>query len=159
MTHSNKQVIIIFGAPGAGKGTQAGLLAEKFSIYYLETSKILEKEFNNPSKKVFEIDGEKFEISKELKLWQTGVLCSPPFVTLLMKEQIKSLFDDGKGLMLAGSPRTIYEAGKVMPYLKELYGKENIKVFLIEISPEQTVFRNSHRKICELMRHPMIYSK
>jgi len=30
---------------------------------------------------------------------------------------------------------------------------------LIEISPEETIFRNSHRRICELMRHPILYSE
>jgi len=43
--------------------------------------------------------------------------------------------------------------------LKKLYGKNNIKVFFIEISPEQTIFRNSNRKICELFRHPILYNK
>jgi len=40
------KVIILFGPPGSGKGTQAELLAEKFNLYYFETSKILEETFN-----------------------------------------------------------------------------------------------------------------
>ena len=154
-----KQVVILFGPPGAGKGTQAGLLSEKFNLYYLETSKILEREFNNPSQEVFEIDGEKFKVSKEKKLWEGGILCSPPFVTLLINNKIKKSALEEKSLIMAGSPRTVYEAERVMPLLKELYGSENIKVFLIDISPEETIFRNSHRKICSLMRHPILYNE
>ena len=38
----DKKVIIIFGAPGAGKGTQAELLSEKLGFYHLESSKVIE---------------------------------------------------------------------------------------------------------------------
>jgi len=154
-----KQVIILFGPPGAGKGSQAELLAEKLGFYYFETSKILEREFREPSKEIVEIEGERYEVSKEKKLWEGGILCSPPFVTYLVKENIRKLAEQGKSLILAGSPRTVYEAERVVPLLKELYGQENIKVFLIDISAEETIFRNSHRRICELVRHPILYNK
>ena len=154
-----KQVIILFGPPGAGKGTQAELLADKLGFYYFETSKILEQEFREPSKEIVEIDGERYEVSKEKKLWEDGILCSPPFVTYLVKENIRKLAEQGKSLILAGSPRTVYEAERVVPLLKELYGQKNIKVFLIDVSAEETIFRNSHRRICELVRHPILYNK
>ena len=159
MRPSKKQVIILFGPPGAGKGTQAELLAEKFGLYYFETSKILEREFKNPSEKIIEIEGEKFDVLKEKKLWEEGILCSPPFVAYLVGKNIKELAEQGENLILAGSPRTVYEGERVTPLLKELYGPENIKIFLIEISPKETIFRNSHRRICQLMRHPILYTK
>jgi len=154
-----KQVVILFGPPGAGKGTQAELLADKLSLYYFETSKILEREFKNPSENVVEVDGKRFKISNEKDLWEKGILCSPPFVTYLVKKSIKKLAEQGEGLILAGSPRTVYEAENVTPLLKELYGVENIKIVLLEIKPETTIFRNSNRRICELMRHPVLYSE
>ncbi len=153
-----KQVIILFGPPGAGKGTQAELLSEKLNLYYLETSKVLEKEFKKPSKKVFNISGQKFRIADEKKLWLGGKLCSPPFATEIIKTNIKRLADREESLVMAGSPRTVYETNIIAPFLKKLY-KNNIRVFLIEISPKETIFRNSHRRICELMRHPMLWSE
>lgn len=152
-------VIIIFGPPGAGKGTQASLLAEKFNLYYLETSKILEEVFSESKKKFFVIEGRKYSLKEEKKLWEGGKLCSPPFVTFLIKEKIKKLFQEGKNLVLAGSPRTLYEGKEIIPLLKKLYGEKNIKVVLLEISPKETILRNSHRRICQLFRHPILYSK
>jgi len=159
-----KQVIILFGPPGAGKGTQAELLSDKLNLYYFETSKILEEKFkeieeNKKTKKEVIIKNKKYNILDEKKLWKEGKLCTPLFVAYLVKEKIKELNKEGKNLILAGSPRTLEEAKEIIPLLKKLYGKNNIKVFFIEISPEQTIFRNSNRKICELFRHPILYNK
>ena len=60
---------------------------------------------------------------------------------------------------MAGSPRTVHEGKTVMPFLEKLYGKGNIKIILIQVSAKESIFRNSHRRICELMRHPILYSK
>ncbi len=159
MKHSKKQVIILFGPPGAGKGTQAELLTDKLGLRYLETAKILEKEFNNPSRKFIEAEGKRFEMAKEKQFWLTGKLCSPPFASEMMKRNIEQSAEQEENLVMAGSPRTVYETKKIIPLLKKLYQKENIKVVLIEISPKETIFRNSHRRICQLMRHPILYSK
>ncbi|MDD2913234.1 MAG: nucleoside monophosphate kinase [Candidatus Pacebacteria bacterium] len=160
MGEKNKKVLIIFGAPGAGKGTQAQLLSEALDFFYLETSKVLEENFKNEEDDRFLlIDGEKYDTLKEKKLWEEGILCSPPFVVFLIKKKIKKLFDAGESIILAGSPRTIYESSKVIPFLKELYGEKNIKTVLVNITPEETIKRNSKRRICSLMRHPIIYTE
>lgn len=162
-----KQVIIIFGPPGAGKGTQAELLSDKMSLYLFDTSKILERKFKeaeslpeNSKERFVEVDGQKFDVLNERNNnWKKGKLCSPPFVTYILIEEFKKLFEEGKNLVFAGSPRTMYEVEREIPVLEKLYGKENIKVILIEIKPEETIFRNSHRKICELMRHSILFNK
>jgi adenylate kinase len=161
----NRQVIVLFGPPGAGKGTQSELLSGKLGLYLFETSKILEKEFKQAAKmskdspkRWIEFDGQKFDILNEYEIWKKGVLCSPPFVTYLVMKDIQRLHDHGENLILSGSPRTLYEAEHIMPFVEKLYGKENINIFMIEISAEITVFRNTHRKICELIRHSILFN-
>jgi adenylate kinase len=161
----DKQVVILFGPPGAGKGTQSELLSSKTGAYLFETSRILEREFEraeslseNSSERFIDFDGEKFDILNEKVLWKSGSLCSPKFVTFLVIQEIQKLFEEGKSLILAGSPRTLYEGQKIMPFIEELYGKKNIKTVLIEISPEVTTFRNTHRRICQLVRHSILFN-
>lgn len=161
----NKKVIILFGPPGAGKGTQSELLTEKMGLFSLESSKIIEREFKKAEKlskdspeRIVECFGEKFDIFEEVENWKKGILTSPPFATYLISQEIKKCFEQGDNLMMSGSPRTVYEAEKEMPLLVELYGKENIKIVLIEISAKTTASRNSHRKICELMRHSILFN-
>ncbi len=154
-----RKLIIIFGPPGAGKGTQAELLSDKLGFFYFETSKFLERAFNpdNPVKEV-EADGKKYSMSEEREMWKRGELLSPPFVTSLVIENVNKLVSEGENLILAGSPRTLYEVEKEMPVFEKLFGKENIKIILLEITPEITIFRNTHRKICELMRHSILFN-
>jgi adenylate kinase len=157
---NNSMVIILLGPPGSGKGTQASLLSQKFNLYYLETSKLLEEAFKKEKKENFIVEeGKKYYFKDEKKLWEEGKLCDPPFVTHLILRKIKELFKEKRNLVLAGSPRTVYEGEKVMPVLEKLFGKENIQIFFLKIKKEQSIFRNSNRRICELLRHPIFYLK
>lgn len=155
-----KKIIIFIAPPGAGKGTQANLLAEHFDMVHLETSKVIEKRVMNAKRGEFlEVDGEKFMFEEEKRKWEKGEICSPPFVTQLVIEEIKDLAKMEKGIVFSGSPRSVFEAEKEMPVLEELYSKENIVVLKINLSPEESIWRNSHRRICSLMRHPILWSK
>lgn len=143
-------IIILLGAPGAGKGTQANLLAEKFDLRHLETSHLI--------KRVLESKRKGKIIDSERKRWKAGKLNSTPFALQLVKEKTLE-WKDENGIVFSGSPRTIEEAESLLPFLAKLFGKKNISVFFINISVKESVFRNSHRKICELMRHPILYSQ
>lgn len=154
------EAVILMGPPGAGKGTQAQLLGEKLDFWHLETSKVLEEWFRNADPGEFlEVEGKKYYASDEKKLWEDGILMSPPLVARLVQEKIQEIHRSGESLLTSGSPRTLYEAEKVYPLLKELYGEKNIRVILLEVSEEESLARNSHRRICELMRHPVLYSQ
>src|SRR3989339_1599791 len=153
-------VVIILGQPGSGKGTQAELVAGKFNLYSLETSKLIETKVMNAKEGEYaEVDGQKYYFSHEKELWTQGILCSPPFVSWLVKTKIEELAKEGRGVVMSGSPRTLIEGQNLIPLLKNLYGAENIRVILLELTAEQTIWRNSHRRICELMRHPILFSK
>ncbi len=156
----SKQVIILFGQPGAGKGTQAELLAERTHCTHIESSKLIEDCFNttDPEKSI-EIEGQVYRMSDEKERWKTGLLNSFPFVAWLIKEKAKEVNRQGKGIIFSGSPRSLYEAGQELPLFKDLYGVENIKFFLLGLSAETTIFRNTHRKICTLMRHSILFNK
>ncbi len=155
----HKKIIILFGPPGAGKGTQSELLSERLGLYHLESSKVLERCFKNESPdKNYTVEGKDYNVGDEIKNWKTGVLTSPPFITSLMMVEARKLAADDSSFIMSGSPRTLYEAEKEMPILEELYGKENIHIGMIEISAEVTIFRNTHRKICELMRHSILFN-
>ena len=91
----------MFGQPGAGKGTQGILLADRLSLYYFETSKILEDSFKKSENKSINIDGKEYSAEEEKKLWENGMLCDPPFVVYFVQEKIKELAKKGENLLLA----------------------------------------------------------
>src|SRR3989344_1494151 len=160
MKPSKERVIILLGPPGSGKGTQAGLLAEKFDIFHWETSKIMGNIIQAAKKREYvRIEGKKYYFEDERKLREKGILWSPPFTAYCVEKKIKELAKEKKGIVFTGSPRTLYEGKKVTPLLKQLYGSKNIKAISITLSEKESLWRNSHRKECELMRHPIVYTK
>jgi len=157
---SDKLVIILLGPPGSGKGTQAELLAEKFDLCHVESSEIIEKHLANAKKGDYVIvKGKKYFLLEEKKLRESGRLTSFPLITFWMTSRIKELAKEGKGIVASGWPRSLYEIKEEMPIFERFYGKKNIKVILIELSDKEVIRRNTHRKTCELMRHPILYSK
>ena len=153
-------VTIILGPPGSGKGTQAELLAEKLDLYHLETSEIIEKNFATAKKGDFvKIGGKKYFFLEEKKLRGSGKWMSPPLIAFWVKNKIKTLSKEGKDIVFSGSPKTLYEGKEITPLLKKLYGASNIKIILIKLRPEVSIWRNSRRRICQLMRHPILWTR
>lgn len=144
---SKRWVIVLIGPPGAGKGTQADLLAEDFGLYHLETSKIIEEKFKNEDNST-EVKAGKAE-------YDAGRLVDPKLVAKLVVEKIRELATESRGVVFSGSFRTLYEAETEIPVCQELYGKPNIFVINIEISEEESILRNSGRRICKANRHPI----
>jgi len=154
------KVIILLGPPGSGKGTQAGLLSEKLDLHHLETSEIIEKDLSDVKKGDFVIvKGKRYFLLEEKKLRESGGLMSSSLIAFWIENKIRELAAKEKGIILSGSPRTLYEGKELIPFLKRLHGAKNIKIILIKLNPKESVRRNSHRKTCELIRHPILFTK
>ena len=91
--------IILFGPPGAGKGTQAIKLAEKYSLIHISTGDLLRNEVKTGT-----------ELGKAAKsLMDKGILVSDEIVTRIIDSKIsKNLF--AKGFIFDGFPRTLHQA-------------------------------------------------
>ena len=142
------KAVILVAPPGAGKGTQADMIEQKFGYHHLETSKIIEKNFKNA-------DPNDAVINEEKKRWLAGELMKPSTFVPWLIDDIKTIAANGQGLILSGSPRTMAETPVVITALEEVYGKENITVLNIELSEAESVKRNGGRRICQANRHPI----
>lgn len=151
-----KRVVFVMGPPGSGKGTQAELVSEKFSLFHFDSGRILEDIFYFSG----EIDDP--EIKKEKELFDAGKLVSPAFILKKFKERVAELDAMDMGIAFSGSPRTEYEAfgtegGEgLVDELEVRYGKDNITVCLLEVPEEVSVQRNSNRMLCSVCGSPIL---
>ena len=136
------------------------MISTKFGFFHLDSSKALEEWFRNvDNSAAIEVDGRKYYALEERKLWEGGMLMSPPVVAHIMQEKIRQVHSSQKDVVTSGSLRTLYEAEHLYPILEELYKKENIRVFSLKLNAEQSIYRNSHRRICELVRHSILWNE
>jgi adenylate kinase len=147
MTASKKIVIIILGRPGSGKDTQAVLLAKKFGLVHIISSKVIKKALSS-SKKTIKLEGQSYDIGKEREKQESGVLNTFTFVASLIKNEIRKTAKAGKGIIMSGSPRTLVEFMAELPLFEELYGLKSTYFFDVKISPKEVYIRNMkrHRK-------------
>lgn len=136
---NKKEAIIILGKPGSGKGTQARLLAEKLGYFHFLTSQI-GKEYivshNDP------------ETKKQEENYKAGILFEPAWLFRVVTEKTKEIFGRYVGVVYDGSPRTLYEVERFLPFLEDSIGKENIFVFEINVSDAELKKRLAKRLIC-----------
>ena len=129
--------LVFLGAPGAGKGTQAQILKERYNFLHISTGDILraEKEKNT-------------ELSKRIReIMEKGELVPDEIVVQVLKENIKDL-DAKNGIIFDGFPRTVRQAEMLEEMLKE----KNLildKVFFFEVSKDKVIERLSKRLICK----------
>lgn len=125
--------LILLGAPGAGKGTQAEIISEKYNIPTISTGNIIRAALKNGT-----------EMGLKAKAYiDSGRLVPDDVVIGIIKERLAQ--DDCKGgFILDGFPRTIPQA--------EALDNMNIAVdaaLSIEVSDREIVKRMSGRRVCE----------
>ncbi|HOK20621.1 MAG TPA: nucleoside monophosphate kinase [Candidatus Paceibacterota bacterium] len=146
------KILIFYGPPGAGKDTQARRVAFKSNAIIVSSSKLIEEKIFDPQLQNDPI------IQRERKNYESGALCTPEWVTQIINDKVRELAAQKQSLIFTGSPRTMYEAENEIPYWEKVYGKENIHPILITLKPETSLFRNTHRRICEKCGYPVVYS-
>lgn len=153
-----KKVFIIYGPPGAGKGTQANLLASRFGLHHFDTGKYIERVVHDPANR------KNSEIQRERKIFDSGALCTPSWVLETIKKKTDQLSRAGFGLAFSGSPRTVYEAvgdknhEGLISDLQEKYGRKNLIFLYLKIKPEISIKRNSRRMVCSICGTGLLYA-
>lgn len=125
------------GPPGAGKGTQAQMLAEKIGYERFSTGDAFRT-----------ISRQDTPLGREVKdTIDNGRLAPPALAAKVVIEAIRSHVDKGTGLIFDGTPRTVEEAALVDAFfVKQGYG--NPLVVYLRVDREDMETRNTKRRFC-----------
>ena len=128
--------IIMLGAPGAGKGTQAKKIAEKYQIPHISTGDIFRANIKNGT-----------ELGKKAKTYMDqGLLVPDELVCDLVVDRIQQ-DDCKKGYILDGFPRTIPQAESLDKALQAI-GEKMDYAIVVEVPDENIVKRMGGRRAC-----------
>ncbi len=128
--------IILLGAPGSGKGTQAKKLSASYSIPQVSTGDMLREAVKNST-----------EMGLQAKAFMDkGGLVPDEVVIGIVKDRLREQ-DCEKGFILDGFPRTIPQAEALDRVVKEL-GKEITTVLSLEVDEGEIMERLSGRRTC-----------
>lgn len=100
--------IVIFGAPGSGKGTQSARIVEKFGINHISTGDVLRAEIKNGT-----------ELGKTAKGYIDQGQLIPDELMIDILASVFDSFTDSKGVIFDGFPRTIAQAEALKKMLAE----------------------------------------
>ena len=127
---------ILLGAPGAGKGTQAKLLIDKYHIVQISTGDILRENVKTGT-----------ELGKNAKSFMEKGLLVPDDVIISMIESRLVKPDCKNGFILDGFPRTVAQADALDALLKKMSLKLDACI-CIEVPEEELIKRLSGRRVC-----------
>lgn len=156
---NSKKIVILYGPPGSGKGTQAKLLADKLGFFHFDTGSFLRELLHD----------QKFQknktIQKERRLNDGGKLNTPSFVLKIVSQRAAELFKLKQSIVFSGSPRTLYEAfgdkktKGLMALLSSYYSRSNIFIFALNIPENESILRNSNRSTCGVCQTTLLNQK
>ena len=126
-------IIILLGAPGAGKGTQGDLISEKYGIPKISTGDILREAVRK---------GTPLGL-KAKKIMEEGKLVSDDIILGIIKDRVEKE-DCKNGYILDGFPRTLEQA---RGFEKIIDCKDELVIY-VKVGKEQIIERLSARRIC-----------
>lgn len=129
--------LVILGPPGAGKGTQAEYIVEKYNIPHISTGDIFRENIKNNT-----------ELGKKAKSYMDkGLLVPDDLVIALVEDRLNK--DDAKeGFLLDGFPRTVAQAVSLDSILDK-NDEKLTKVINISVDPEILIERAVGRRVCK----------
>jgi adenylate kinase len=122
--------IVLFGPPGAGKGTQAVKLAEKFNYIHLSTGDIFRKNIK-----------ENTELGKLANSFMAKGELVPDEVTIKMLEDAANENPDANGIIFDGFPRTIAQAKALDSFLQAKRNQKVDKMLSLEVDDDELIKR------------------
>ncbi len=130
-------ILIILGAPGAGKGTTGDVMTKEFNLPKISTGDMLRKEVKEGT-----------EIGKKAEsIMKSGGLVSDDIINNILKNRVKQA-DCKKGFMLDGYPRTLNQAVELDKTMKELSLNIDLVVNL-QVSDALVLKRLTSRRVCK----------
>ena len=134
--------IVLLGAPGCGKGTQAGIVSRSLDVAHIASGDLFREAANR-------VDA----LGEQVRSYMEKGLLVPDEITIRMILERIAAPDCSGGYILDGFPRTLGQAEALDRALGEK-GEAIEKVVYIKVSPEELVKRLSARYICRDCQTP-----
>jgi len=132
---------VLIGPPGAGKGTQAKVIAEKYDLVHISSGDLFRENLKNQT-----------ELGKQAQGYMSRGELVPDSLTISMVRERISRPDCKNGALLDGFPRTPAQADALTEMLKEFNSKVEL-VPLIDVPSEVLVERLCGRWTCRTEGH------